>query len=457
MPDDCTEIGWPSKVPVKPSIPRSALTCADVVEERLGDVAGAQRVAGQEHRRRRSRRARREGGSAWAEMLLGVARGPDRHPAEVPRRMFRESGLKFSTALPRRSLYGDPPEALHSRTRRARAARRACRLVRRRHPGAGVAPTAPPAPTSTQISPDPYRPHTLEPLRRRAARTSTGPTAAELAAQKKAALAAAKAKAAAERKASIAAAKAKAEAALQAKLEAARKKAALLAAQQKAAAERARLVVAAAARGGHGRGHVREGAAARRRVPLRRERGRLDRRHGRDRRRSDGRGGRDGGLEGLRDHADQRAADSDVRGSPRRSRPRGRAGLCGPIARLARGALTHLALSASASRGRRSACSPRLDWRWRRSFSPALRARSSTRASARRRTGQRSQPDRGRSPSGRGRQRRGGVHPPWFRAPPSGGVCSGAAFLTATPPRRFRAGRRMVLRRSRRRRSSTTT
>ena len=26
MPVDCTEIGWPSKVPVKPSIPRSELT-----------------------------------------------------------------------------------------------------------------------------------------------------------------------------------------------------------------------------------------------------------------------------------------------------------------------------------------------------------------------------------------------------------------------------------------------
>jgi hypothetical protein len=104
-------------------------------------------------------------------------------------------------------------------------------------PAPTPAPTAPPVSTPTQAPT-----HTTTPRQTTTTPKSKGPTAVELAAQKKAALAAAKAKAASERKARIAAARAKAEAARQAKLEAARKKAALLAAQQKAAAERARLV-----------------------------------------------------------------------------------------------------------------------------------------------------------------------------------------------------------------------
>ena len=48
MPEDWTEIGEPSNVPVNPSMPALAVDLARVVEERLGDVARAQRVAGQE-------------------------------------------------------------------------------------------------------------------------------------------------------------------------------------------------------------------------------------------------------------------------------------------------------------------------------------------------------------------------------------------------------------------------
>ena len=48
MPEDWTEIGEPSNVPVKPSMPALAVDLARAVEEGLGDMAGAQRVAGKE-------------------------------------------------------------------------------------------------------------------------------------------------------------------------------------------------------------------------------------------------------------------------------------------------------------------------------------------------------------------------------------------------------------------------
>ena len=48
MPEDCTEIGVPSNVPVNPSMPALAVDLARVVEERLGDMARAQGVAREE-------------------------------------------------------------------------------------------------------------------------------------------------------------------------------------------------------------------------------------------------------------------------------------------------------------------------------------------------------------------------------------------------------------------------
>ena len=48
MPVDCTEIGLPSNVPVKPSIPRSPLTWRALSKNVSAMYFGAQRVAGEE-------------------------------------------------------------------------------------------------------------------------------------------------------------------------------------------------------------------------------------------------------------------------------------------------------------------------------------------------------------------------------------------------------------------------
>ena len=48
IPVPCTETGLPFQVPVKPSRPRSAFRWTRLVEVRLGDVLGPQRVAGKE-------------------------------------------------------------------------------------------------------------------------------------------------------------------------------------------------------------------------------------------------------------------------------------------------------------------------------------------------------------------------------------------------------------------------
>jgi colicin import membrane protein len=107
-------------------------------------------------------------------------------------------------------------------------------------PAPVVAPSPAPPPVSTPVQTPTHT--TTPPQQTTTPPKSTAPTAAQLAAQKKAAADAAKARAAADKKARIAAARAKAEAARKAALEAQRKHAALVAAQQKTAAERARLV-----------------------------------------------------------------------------------------------------------------------------------------------------------------------------------------------------------------------
>ena len=53
MPVDCTLIGRPSNVPVKPSMPALGVHLAEAgIEERLGDVLRPQWIAGAEHVRR---------------------------------------------------------------------------------------------------------------------------------------------------------------------------------------------------------------------------------------------------------------------------------------------------------------------------------------------------------------------------------------------------------------------
>ncbi len=67
MPVDCTLIGLPPKVPVKPSIPRSSLTQRAPGRRTSRRCTSARRGSPGTARPGRSRRARRGGGSAWPD------------------------------------------------------------------------------------------------------------------------------------------------------------------------------------------------------------------------------------------------------------------------------------------------------------------------------------------------------------------------------------------------------
>ena len=166
------------------------------------------------------------------------------------------------------------------------------------------------------------------------------PDGAQIAAQKKAAKAAAAKKAAQLKAARIAAAKKKAAQLKAARIEAARKKAAAEAAQEEGRCRACPSRRPAAARGGHRRGDVRAGSSARRRVPLRRVGRRLDRRVGRRAGGSARRRRRARRCPRVRLLAVQHSTDSAARRRGRGDRARCRVGLCDPRAHLAGGALT---------------------------------------------------------------------------------------------------------------------
>ena len=136
MPVDCTEIGLPSNVPVKPSIPRSPFTCRRP-RRTCSRCTCARSGSPGTSTARRSRQVRRGGGSAWRRIVVRRARAVASAHGEEP---GRQEGRGARASAPRRRCRAavgkavDVVSGTHARAarRRSAASSRAARASRSR-------------------------------------------------------------------------------------------------------------------------------------------------------------------------------------------------------------------------------------------------------------------------------------------------------------------------------------